>query len=161
MVTDSGRFRYDATSARTFELAAFLMQKPFDLEEIYANLYANDYEQVRLRAQYALKIRFAANGVAYIYTTLEEARALGVDAFTLSRGMVNVMADIRGVDVWVNFTETERGVLCELRSSRRNINPIAVRYGGGGHAKASGATLPGREEAMRMLRDLEEMGEDA
>lgn len=161
MVTDSGRFRYDATSARTFELAAFLMQKPFDLEEIYANLYANDYEQVRLRAQYALKIRFAANGVAYIYTTLEEARALGVDAFTLSRGMVNVMADIRGVDVWVNFTETERGVLCELRSSRRNINPIAVRYGGGGHAKASGATLPGREAAMRMLRDLEEMGEDA
>ena len=89
------------------------------------------------------------------------ARALGVDAFTLSRGVVNVMADIRGVDVWVNFTETERGVLCELRSSRRNINPIAVRYGGGGHAKASGATLPGREAAMRMLRDLEEMGEDA
>ena len=71
--------------------------------------------------------------------------------------MVNVMSDIRGVDIWANFTETERGVLCELRSSRYNINPIAVKYGGGGHAKASGATVPDRETAMAMLADLDEM----
>ena len=68
--------------------------------------------------------------------------------------MVNTMGDIRGVDIWVNFTETDGGVLAELRSSRHNINPIAVKYGGGGHAKASGATLKDRDEAMAMLEDL-------
>jgi len=66
-----------------------------------------------------------------------------------------VMSDIRGVDIWANFTETQRGVLCELRSSRYNINPVAVKYGGGGHAKASGATLPDRETAMALLDDLD------
>jgi phosphoesterase RecJ-like protein len=71
--------------------------------------------------------------------------------------MVGVMADIRGVDIWVNFTETERGVLCELRSGKYNINPVAVKYGGGGHQKASGATVPDRETAMAMLRDLDKM----
>ena len=71
--------------------------------------------------------------------------------------MVSTMADIKGVDIWVNFTETDRGVLCELRSSRFNINPIAVKYGGGGHAKASGATVADYETAMAMLRDLDEL----
>jgi nanoRNase/pAp phosphatase (c-di-AMP/oligoRNAs hydrolase) len=32
-----------------------------------------------------------------------------------------------------------------------------VKYGGGGHAKASGATVKSREEAMAMLSDLEQL----
>ena len=161
MVTDSGRFRYDAVSARTFRAAAFLMQNPIDTNELYRNLYASDYEQMKLRAQFVLKIQFTAKNVAYIYTTLEEVKNCPADLFGISRGMVSTMADIRGVDIWVNFTETERGVLCELRSSRFNINPVAVKYGGGGHQKASGATVRDRAEAMAMLADLDRMMEEA
>ena len=157
MVTDSGRFRYDATTARTFRLASVLMEKPFDTNELYGNLYADDFAKVKLRAQFVLKINFTANNVAYIYTDLAEAKALNVETFTISREMVNTMANIKGVDIWVNFTETEDGVLCEIRSSRYNINPIAVKYGGGGHAKASGATVADRDTAMAMLADLDAM----
>ena len=106
-------------------------------------------------------INRAKNGVAYIYTTAEEAEETGADTFTISRGMVGTMSDIRGINSWVNFTETSAGVLCELRSVKYNINPIAVKYGGGGHAKASGATVPDRETAMKMLADLEELEETA
>ncbi len=157
MVTDSGRFRYDATNARTFRLASFLMEQPIDTNELFRNLYASDLSQVQLRASFVLKIQRTEKGVAYIYTTREEMAQLGADDFSISRGMVGVMSDIKGISVWVNFTETAAGVLCELRSDRMNINPIAVKYGGGGHAKASGATLHNREEAMRMLQDLDEM----
>ena len=157
MVTDSGRFKYDCTTARTFALASFLMEQPFDTNEIFRNLYADDFASKQLKAQFILKISFTQHRVAYIYTTREEFTALGVDTFTVSRGMVNTMADIRGTDIWVNFTETENGVLCELRSSRYNINPIAVKYGGGGHAKASGATVPDRATAMAMLADLDKL----
>ena len=155
MVTDSGRFRYDATTAQTFRLAAFLMEQPFDTNDIYRNLYADDFSKIRLKAQFVLKIKFTDCNVAYIYTTREEMQELDADTFTVSRGMVGTMADIRGVDIWVNFTETENGVLCELRSSKYNINPIAVKYGGGGHAKASGACVADKETAMDMLRDLD------
>ena len=48
-------------------------------------------------------------------------------------------------------------MLCELRSTEQNINPIAVKYGGGGHTKASGATVPDRETAMQMLNDLDQL----
>lgn len=155
MVTDSGRFRYDSTTARTFRLAAFLMEQPFDTNEIFRDLYADDFESKARKAQFVLKTQFTPNRVAYIYTTLEELQAMNVSTFTVSRGMVNTMADIRGTGIWVNFTETEDGVLCEIRSGGVNINPIAVKYGGGGHAKASGATVPDRATAMNMLQDLD------
>ena len=160
MVTDSGRFRYDATSAQTFRMAAFLMEQEFDTNEIYGNLYADDFARIQLKAKFILKIRFTENNVAYIYTTREEMQELQADTFTISRGMVGTMSDIKGVDIWVNFTETEQGVACELRSSKYNINPIAVKYGGGGHAKASGATVKTKEEAMAMLADLNAMMEE-
>ena len=99
-------------------------------------------------------------GVGYIYTTKEEVASLAADTFTISRGMVNTMSDIRGIDTWVNFTETEDGVLCEIRSSMHNINLIAVKYGGGGHKKASGATLKNREEAMALLADLDQVNSE-
>ena len=154
MITDSGRFRYDSTSAKTFRLAAFLMEQNFETADIYRNLYADDLFHIQLRAQYTLRINTTQHRVAYIYTTKEEVAELGADVFTLSRGMVNVMSEIRGIDTWVNFTETDAGVLCEIRSNRYNINPIAVKYGGGGHQKASGATLKNRGEAMALLADL-------
>ncbi len=157
MVTDSGRFRYDSTNAQTHRLAAFLMERPFDTADIYRSLYSDDLAFIQLRARFTLKIQTTDHRVAYIYTDREESDALlasGVSAFTISRGMVNVMGEVRGIDSWVNFTETAEGVLCEIRSSRHNINPIAVSYGGGGHQKASGCTLADREEAMRLLDDL-------
>ena len=154
MVTDSGRFRYDGTTARTFRLASFLMEQQFDTNELFRGLYADDLSSKQLKAKFLLKIQLTGQGVAYIYTTAEEFKELNADVFAISRGMTNTMADIRGVDIWVNFTETDKGVLCEIRSSRYNINPIAVKYGGGGHAKASGATVADRETAMAMLNDL-------
>ena len=157
MITDSGRFRYDGTTARTFRLASLLMEQKFDTNELFRDLYADDFSAKQLKAKFILKIQFTANNVAYIYTTKEELQALAVDTFTVSRGMTNTMADIKGVDIWVNFTETEKGILCELRSSKYNINPVAVKYGGGGHAKASGATVADKDTAMAMLADLNSM----
>ena len=154
MVTDSGRFRYDSTTSQTFRIASFIMEQDFSTNDIYKNLYSDELKNVQLRAKFMLKITMCENNVAYIYTTLDETKSYDADTFTISRGMVNTMSDIKGIDSWVNFTETEDGVLCEIRSSKHNINKIAVKYGGGGHMKASGATLKNREEAMALLNDL-------
>ena len=160
MITDSGRFRYSSTTANTFRVAAFLIDKGFDTADIYRNLYSDELFFIQLRAKFVLRINVTPDRVGYIYTTKEEAAEYGADSFTLSRGMVNVMSEVKGIDSWVNFTETESGVLCEIRSSLYNINPIAVKYGGGGHQMASGATLKNREEAMSLLEDLNALGRE-
>ena len=160
IVTDSGRFRYDGTTSRTHSLVAWLLEQKFDTNQVFRNLYADSYESKKLKAQFILKIQFTPGNTAYIYTTKEELSQYDADIFTISRGMTNTMADMKGVDIWANFTETENGVLCELRSSVHTIQPIAVKYGGGGHAKACGATVPDRETVMAMLADLDRIGEN-
>ena len=93
--------------------------------------------------------------MAYIYTPKAEFDSYGVDAFTISRGMVNTMGDLRGVEIWVNFTEVEEGkILVEIRSNKHTVQPVAVKYGGGGHAKACGCAVSTKEEAMALLEDL-------
>lgn len=161
MATDSGRFRYGGTTERTFRLAAFLTEKGFDMDAVWRGLYTQSLEDVRLRGRFLEKICVTPHGAGYIYTGREEMARLGKSDFEISRGMVNVMADIEEIRVWVNFTETEKGVLCELRSRDVSINPVAVKYGGGGHPRASGAAVKDREEAMAMLADLDELAGEA
>ena len=160
IVTDSGRFLYDSVSSRTHLVAAFLLEREFDRNEVYRNLYVEDLESVKRKLSFMERIKFTYNNVAYVYSTKDDVKKMGVSPFSVSRGMVNTMANLRGVHVWVNFTEDQDSILCELRSDSYDINKIAVKYGGGGHLKASGATLKTKEEAMDMLKDLDALVEE-
>jgi len=160
MVTDSGRFRYDSTSPRTLRLAGMLLEQGIDTTSLYRELYSEDLASVQRKAVFLAKIRrYNDSPVAYMIHTADEVKALGMDTFSVSRGTVNMMADIRGVDIWVNFTEEDDHFLCELRASTYNINPVAVKYGGGGHKKASGATVPDLKTVYMMLEDLKKLTE--
>ncbi len=159
MVTDSGRFVFDSVTPRTFELAAFLLSQPVDLGSLYYNLYAKDFKDILADADNMHKIRFTEHNAAYIYTAKEDLPEGSEAAPVVSSGLVSLMKDIRGVYAWVNFTEADDGIHVELRSNRYNINPIAVKYGGGGHKKASGCTVPDRETAMKLLADLDALCE--
>ena len=154
MVTDSGRFVFDCTTARTFELAAYLLSQPIDLNGLYYNLYAEEFEDIIAKADNMHKIKFTENKVAYIYTAKADLPKNGDAAPIVSTGLVGLMKDIKGVNIWINFTESDDGVHCELRSNKYNINPIATKYGGGGHKKASGCTVPDKATAMKLLDDL-------
>lgn len=162
LVTDSGRFRYESTTTRTFLTAARLLETNFNMLEVYNNLYSDDLEMVRLRANFVLRFQLTKNNVAYIKTTTADLKKLGIDFSAVSRTMVNTMAGIRGIDIWVNFTEDEENnnVVAEIRSSKYNINVIATKYGGGGHKGASGASLKSFGEADMMLEDLDKLMEE-
>lgn len=85
MITDSGRFRYDSTSAGTFRRAAYLMGADIDTGRIFANLYSDDLDYIRTRASFVMKIKLFSEHVAYIYTTKDEVDALGLGTFAVSR----------------------------------------------------------------------------
>lgn len=155
MVTDSGRFVFDSVTARTFELAAFLMSQPIDTATLFYNLYAEEFDDIIARADNMHKIKFTPKNVAYIYTAHDDLPADGDSASVVSRKFIGLMRDIKGVFIWACFTEGDDGVHTEIRSNRYNINPIAVKYGGGGHRKASGCIVPDKETAMKLLADLD------
>lgn len=159
IVTDSGRFRYDSVSARTFAIVSKLLEYNFSISEVYNELYLEDLESIRLKAYFMLNFKLTKHNVAYMKNTHEDIIRHHSNFFTISRGMVNTMAGIRGIPIWVNFTEDieNKVVVAEIRSNKFNINEIAVKYGGGGHMFASGASLPSWEVCDQMLEDLDNL----
>ena len=146
IVTDSGRFRYNTVTSDTFMIASKLLKYNFDFNEIYTMV---------------LQFKISDKGVAYLINDKTAVQRYNTDIFTISRGMVNVMSGINGIDVWANFTEEENGkVICEFRSTKYNVNQIAVKYGGGGHKFASGATVNSLDVVKDIIKDLESLIEE-
>lgn len=161
IVTDSGRFRYSGVTSDTFNIASKLLKYKFDFNEIYNNLYIEDMDIVKLRASLVLSFKITPKGVAYLINTKEDIKKYDTDIFTISRGMVNVMSGIKGIDVWANFTEDDnKKIICEFRSTKYNVNQVAVKYGGGGHKFASGATIENMDMINNVLMDLEKLLEE-
>ena len=155
MVTDSGRFRFSSVNSKTFESAAFLMKHNVDTEYIYTNLYTENLSNVLLKARMTLKFEILDCGVAYVKNTYQDVLETGMNSYSLARAIVNNMSGIKEIKIWATFTELEDGrVIIELRSSKANINEIAVKYGGGGHIQASGATVESWAIIDNVIEDL-------
>lgn len=155
IVTDSGRFRYAQTNAKTLEVASNLLKYDIDTEYIYNKLYTEKLENIKLRAKLTSKFKVTIDHVAYLVNTKEDVKKSGLTIFDISRGMVNIMAGIEGIPIWANFTEDTDGVVyCELRSSGVNINQVATMFGGGGHLQASGCSLSSLKEVKKVIYEL-------
>jgi phosphoesterase RecJ-like protein len=160
IVTDSGRFLYPNTTAETFEVVSKLLQQGAELNWIYDNLYTEEINFKKLKGYFINNFQVTAHNVAYMKNTKEVKNQFDVSTFIVSRAMVNQMANLKGIDIWANFTEDDDGsILVELRSAKESIVHIARKYGGGGHALACGCTLHSFDEVDQVLQDLDAFNE--
>lgn len=156
VVADSGRFLYKGVSAKTFQVAQALLKTGIALNEIYETMYTDELAYKRLRG-YALKhFNVRPSGLALLRNGPEIKDRFHVSEFTVSRGLVNVMGQLEGVEIWLNMTQTNMGtVLVELRSRQISVFEMAQKYGGGGHRLASGCTLDNWDKAEQLIADIE------
>ena len=156
LVTDSGRFKYAGTNGLTFDVASFLVKHGADMRFVYDNLYTEKLSVKKLKGHFINQFSLTDKKVAYMKNPRELKKQFDVTTFTISRGMVNQMADIEGVPIWANFTEDDDGdIQCELRSKTLNIVDIAKKYGGGGHRNACGCTVKSWAITNQILHDLD------
>lgn len=155
ITTDSGRFKYPMTSAKTFELAAYLIRNGANMELVYDQLYTETLNFKKLRGYFINHFCVYKEKIAFMKNTTEVKKQFHVSTFTVSRAMVNQMADIDGIQVWANFTLDDDGIIyVELRSKKHSIVEIAKKHGGGGHALACGCSIHCFEEADVILEEL-------
>lgn len=158
MVTDSGRFRYSSTNSNTFKIASRLVEYNFETDPIYNTLYIEKLENVKLKAKLITKFKVTDKGVAYLINTKEEIEEYGVAIFDISRGMVNIMAGIENIPIWVNFSEDVSGdIYVEIRSAGIVVNQIATAHGGGGHLQACGCTVHSFDEVYQIIEELNDL----
>ena len=155
MVTDSGRFRFRSVSGETLRLAGMLLDQGIDTDRLYANLYMDDFSQLKFKAKISRRIKRTKNGVAYLYVSRALRRRLGLSMEQASAS-VSYMDSIRDSMIWIAFIESDDGtVRVRLRSRFVTVSEIADRYRGGGHACAAGATLHNKREFRALLDEAD------
>ncbi len=159
IVTDSGRFQYGETSGSTLKIAGQLLDLGADKEFIYSNIYTETLAERQMKNWFANRFEVTKNGVAYLKNDKEVFEKWNVDFFNVSRGMVGVMAGIKEIPIWCNFTLdiANNIIVGEFRSRSQSIVDIAKKYGGGGHDLACGASLKNWEEVNSVIKDFDEM----
>lgn len=157
LASDSNRFLFSSTTAKTFALVSRYLEKySFSIEEAYKKIYMRPLSEVRLQGYISSNMIVTENGLAYIVLTNDTLKKLGVDA-AAPGNMINEYNFINEVFVWATITEdvSSSQFRISIRSRGPVINEIAEKHGGGGHKYASGARTKTKEAALKLIEDLD------
>lgn len=153
IVTDTGRFRFRGVSKLTHQMAGMLIEKGVDVEYIDGKLGKETLEMVALKG-YVYSNLVTTHGFVYLKMTRDIIEKYQVTD-EQAASVVGLLGGIEGFPVWALFIEYPNEVRIRLRSNGPTINELANRYGGGGHAKASGAKLESWEQLNDFIADVE------
>lgn len=156
MVTDSGRFRFEGVTGETMRLAAAMLDCGIDYERLFAHLYVEKFEALKLKSFVYDNIRITQNGVAYIYMSKEVQQKFSLTLEQAS-DVVGELSKIEGSLIWIAFIDNiaKGNIRVRLRSRFLGINDIAKNYHGGGHNMAAGATVYSQEEMQALIREAD------
>ena len=158
IITDCGNFGYSSTTPNTLMMAARCAAAGLNISELNYRLFREKAApQVRLLGRALAEIEYIREGrVALIRVTKQMKRECGACSDDAD-GLVNYGVETRGVEVSLLAEEVDGGTDIGLRSKRYvNVAEAAFALGGGGHARASGATLKLPLEAS-IARALDEI----
>jgi phosphoesterase RecJ-like protein len=154
LVTDTGRFSFSNTTIRTHLIAADLMRRGVRPARIHQEVYRNRTpEGLRLYCETLRRMK-RRGPVAWVAVTRALMRRCGTEP-TDTQEFIDAVKSVKGVRVAVLLRELDRPG--RVKVSWRTEPPIdgvalARRFGGGGHRRASGATVDG--SLARAERDV-------
>ena len=155
MVTDSGRFRYAGVNGETMRLAGAMLDAGVDTERLYDRLYLRAFESYRFQSHAYEQMKISAHGVVSLFVGRDTQERFDL-SFEEASAAIGYLDSIRGCLCALAFIDAPDGsVRVRLRSRFVEINGLAERYHGGGHAFASGATVYSKEEAEALLAEAD------
>jgi phosphoesterase RecJ-like protein len=145
LVTDTGKFMYENTAARTHRITADLIEAGVDVDDTYRRLYEHvPVEKLRLVSRALDGIQRHCDGLlvlTYIAAADYEATGAGEE---MTEGIIDLLRSVEGAKVAaVVRDQASRGRAARkvsLRSSEGDVDvsAIARKHGGGGHKRAAG-----------------------
>ena len=156
IISDTNRFLFN-TSVETLKMVGALMKDyNLEIEELYKNLYARPFSEVRFQGYISENLKLTENGFAYVVISNDVLLEYGVDASSAGN-MVNNYNNIDEVVAWAMISEDVKNhqYKFNIRSRGPVINTIAEKYNGGGHAMASGARVKTLDEVNLLINDID------
>ncbi len=146
LLTDTGGFRFGNTRPRVLRVAASLLEAGVDPERVYEAVYATaPVGRIRLTSEVLETLEADSEiGLAWVTVPAGALERHGVTADDLD-GLVEFARSVRGTRLALLFRTLASG---RIKVSFRSVGDFDVaefahRFGGGGHAKASGASVTG------------------
>ena len=144
--SDTGGFRYSNTTARSFRIAADLSEWGADLAGTAEHLFDDQsVQECRAIGDVYANMRFARDGrFVWVLVPNRRRRTLGTTEEDYSNASA-LLRSIQGVQLAVSIRQQSDDPT-KYRISMRSRAPVdcaalCARLGGGGHARAAGATL--------------------
>jgi bifunctional oligoribonuclease and PAP phosphatase NrnA len=143
LVTDTGKFQYEATRPETLRIAAELREHDFDHTALVQALYEDN------RREYLSLVGIALGRMAFVpeadliwtYLTQSDLTGAGVHAQETD-DLIDVIRTARDVDVAAVLKQMKDGRFKVSARSRgdHDLAAVAATFGGGGHRLAAGYT---------------------
>ncbi len=163
LITDTGRFMYQNTTARAHLMAAELIEDGVDVHEMYRRVYEGvPYGKLALLARGLANIeRYDDGRLTLTGLTAEDFERSGAEE-SYSEGVVDHLRALAGTAVAalvrdrLSCPSGERQRKVSLRSSdgRVDVSRIARLQGGGGHRQAAGfSTVMEWDDLVAFLRE--------
>ena len=141
IMTDTGSFRFERTTANLHRLVAELLETGIDPTEIYSRLYdESKLSKIILLGKCLSSLKLIAhNQIGYMTIFQNDFREL--DALESdTENFVNFIISVERVNLGILFIELKNGFKVSFRSKGKlPVNKLAEIFGGGGHINASGA----------------------
>ncbi len=149
IVGDTGSFRYSNTNPDTFRVAAELVEQGADPSEISEALFESEpLRKLKLLGLVLPTLDVTENKrIASVVVEKSMFEQTGTSRED-TEGIINIPRSLKGIEVAVLFREENGGNGSAWKISFRSkgkvdVAKIAETYGGGGHKKAAGCSIPG------------------
>ncbi|CAX37666.1 Conserved hypothetical protein, putativeMgPA-like protein [Metamycoplasma hominis ATCC 23114] len=153
--TDSVKLSTNTTTAKTMLLVSWLWDNGSQKDLIHTELSKRTLFDININTYISQNMKIA-NDVVSFYFPLSEQIKLGIkDPLKANRPFV--LGSIDNTKAWVFFTEEKPGqIRCEFRSNGCNVRNVAIKWGGGGHIRASVAQISDPNLIPLIIKDLEQ-----
>ena len=154
IMTDTGNFRFENTSANVFRAAAELVELGANPNYIYKQCYETKTKNFVLFQNYCVNKAVFLNDNKIAYTTVYkkdlEKFSAGDD---YTDGIAETLRAIDSTDVAFVAKEVDsKFTKISMRSKKIDVAEICAKFGGGGHTFAAGCTIKSSvDEAVKKL----------
>lgn len=156
--SDTGCFRYSNVTPKTMRTAAALLDNSaVDAADINHRLFEmKSKRQLRAEAFAIEHTETTCDGkIAWVVITQKDKLALGIEEEHLETA-IDMVRSREGVDIAVAIRETPEGTFrASMRSNGFDVASVASCFGGGGHVRAAGCSVPAlsANEALAAVLD--------
>jgi phosphoesterase RecJ-like protein len=145
LVTDTGRFQYSNTTAKSLRLAAELVEAGADVHAVFQQVYESvEFAKLKLLARALDRARVLEGGRIVVSHLLRTDFGEVGAAEPYSEGIIDYLRAVEGSELAVLIREPPRDDGPVRRISLRasidelDVSAIARSFGGGGHRQAAG-----------------------